>query len=252
MPRFSGSRNEGLFYIEKPSDCAEVEVKIFFIFFAITHNYPVRFCMSRAKTVLFGGTFDPIHIGHTTVAESAAGIIGAEKVIFIPAKKSPLKTAWPVTSDEERLQMIRLAIADNPRFEVSDYEIGKDVPSFTIETVRFFKAGLGSDTEIYWLTGADNVDELSRWYKAAELIDECNLAVMYRAGYERPDFSKFKKNLGEKQVAKLQKNVVATPLVDISSTEIRKLVAAGKDVSSMLAPAVLNYICTHNLYRVKE
>jgi nicotinate-nucleotide adenylyltransferase len=208
--------------------------------------------MSRIKTVLFGGTFDPVHIGHTTVAASAAGIIGADKVIFVPAKKSPLKAVCPAASDEERLQMITLAIADNPKFETSDYELRKPGPSFTIETVRFFKETLGSNAEIYCLMGADNLDELAGWYKAAELIDECNLAVMYRAGFDKPDFSRFKKSLGDKRVAKLEKNVVATPLVDVSSTEIRRKVAAGEDVSNMVAPAVLNYIRTHNLYRSKE
>lgn len=208
--------------------------------------------MSRRKTALFGGTFDPIHIGHTMVAASAAKIIGAEKVIFVPAKRSPLKEVRPVAPDEDRLEMIRLAIADNPKFEVSNYEIQKDVPSFTIETVRFFKAALGGGVEIYWLMGADNVDELAGWYKIAELIDECNPAIMCRAGFARPDFSRFTKSLGERRVAKLQKNIIATPLIDISSTEIRKKVAAGEDVSNMVTPAVLDYIRGHNLYRDKE
>jgi nicotinate-nucleotide adenylyltransferase len=226
-------------------------VKVFekkFYFFAITHNYPVKFFMSRRKTALFGGTFDPIHIGHATVAKSAAEIIGAEKVIFVPAKRSPLKQTSPVASDEDRLEMIRLAIADNPKFEVSNYEIQKDVPSFTFETVRFFKETIGNDAEIYWLMGADNVDELANWYKIAELIDECNPAVMYRAGFDRPDFSRFKKSLGERRAAKLQKNIIATPLIDISSTEIRNRIAAGEDISGLVCPSVKDYISEHKLY----
>jgi nicotinate-nucleotide adenylyltransferase len=208
--------------------------------------------MNRIKTVLFGGTFDPVHTGHTAVAASAAGIIGADKVIFVPAKQSPLKTVRPAASDKDRLQMIALAIADNPKFETSDYELRKPGPSFTIETVRFFKTALGSNAEIYWLMGADNLDELAGWYKAAELIDECNLAVMYRAGFDKPDFSRFKKSLGEKRVAKLEKNVVATPLVDVSSTEIRKKIAAGEDVSKFVCPSVKNYISKHKLYIQQE
>jgi nicotinate-nucleotide adenylyltransferase len=220
-----------------------------FIFFVITHNYPVKFFMSKRKTALFGGTFDPIHIGHTAVAESAAEIIDAEKVIFVPAKRSPLKEVQPVASDEDRLKMTRLAITDKARFEVSDYELQKTGESFTIETVRFFKAALGGDVEIYWLMGADNVDELANWYKIAELIDECNPAVMCRAGFERPDFSRFTKSLGERRVAKLQKNIIATPLIDISSTEIRRKIAADEDVSNMVSPAVAEYIKKHGLYR---
>jgi nicotinate-nucleotide adenylyltransferase len=224
-------------------------LKKIFIFFVITHNYPVKFFMSKRKTALFGGTFDPIHIGHTTVAASAAEIIGAEKVIFVPAKRSPLKEVQPVASDEDRLEMIRLAITDKARFEVSDHELRKAGESFTIETVRFFKETIGGGVEIYWLMGADNVDDLANWYKIAELIDECNPAVMCRAGFERPDFSRFTKSLGERRVAKLQKNIIATPLIDISSTEIRKLIAAGEDVSNMVSPAVAEYIKKHGLYR---
>jgi nicotinate-nucleotide adenylyltransferase len=204
--------------------------------------------MSRRKTALFGGTFDPIHIGHTTVAASAVEIIGAEKVIFIPAKKSPLKQAGLVASDEDRLQMIRLSITNKVKFEVSDYELQKAGESFTIETVRFFKAALGGGVEIYWLMGADNVDELANWYKIAELIDECNPAVMCRAGFARPDFSRFTKSLGERRVVKLQKNIIATPLIDISSTKIRRRLAAGEDVSGLVCPSVKDYISEHKLY----
>lgn len=207
--------------------------------------------MKNRKILLFGGTFDPIHIAHTIVSEASADKIGAEKVIFIPAKKSPLKSALPQASDEDRLQMIKLGIADNSKFEVSDYELRKTGANFTIETVRYYKKTLVSGAEIYWLMGADNTAELANWYKAAELIDECNLAVMYRAGFDKPDFSGLKEKLGEKRVAKLKKNAVATPLIDISSTEIRRRIAAGEDVSTMLAPAVLDYIRNHNLYRAK-
>jgi nicotinate-nucleotide adenylyltransferase len=205
--------------------------------------------MKKYKTILFGGTFDPVHIAHTEVARESAIKIGAEKVIFIPAKKSPLKQSGPAASDRDRLNMIKLAIAGCPEFKVSDYELQKAGPSFTIVTVRFFKELLGGNTEIYWLMGADNITELGNWYKIDELIDECNLAVMYRAGFEKPDFSGLKARFGERHIAKLENNVVATPLIDISSTEIRRRIAAGEDVNNMLSPQVLNYICNHNLYR---
>lgn len=205
--------------------------------------------MKKHRIILFGGTFDPVHIAHTEVARESVIKIGAEKVIFIPAKKSPLKQTGPVASDNDRLQMIKLAISGNPEFEASDYELQKAEPSYTIETVRFFKELLGRDAEIYWLMGADNIAELGNWFKINELIDECNLAVMYRAGFERPDFSRLKAKFGESHIAKLEKNVVATPLLDISSTEIRRRIAASEDVSNMLNPQVLNYIYNHNLYR---
>jgi len=208
--------------------------------------------MTKRKIILFGGTFDPIHIGHTTVAADAAEFVGAEKVVFIPAKCSPLKDSFPEGSDDDRLKMIALAIADNRIFEASDCELKKNEPSYTLETVRQFQARFGPDTLIHWLIGADGMDDLSRWYRVVDLIDECNLCVMFRAGCEPPDFAKFEGVWGRERVEKLQRNVIPTPLIDISSTEIRDKLTAGQDVTDMLSPAVADYIRKHNLYQSKE
>ena len=138
---------------------------------------------------MFGGTFDPIHLGHTTVAAEAAEYIGAEKIVFIPAKRSPLKSHFPIASDNDRLKMMALAIGGISNFQLSDCELNRLSPSYTLETIRGFQADCGGDTLIYWLTGADSVKELPRWYGISELIDTCILSVMYRAGCKRPDFA---------------------------------------------------------------
>jgi len=205
--------------------------------------------MAKKKIVLFGGTFDPIHLGHTIVAADAAEHLKAEKVIFVPAKRSPLKHLFPQASDNDRLAMITLAIAGNKMFEVSDCELKKSKPSYTLETVRQFQADYGSNTSIYWLIGADSIDELPYWYEIGQLIDECNLCVMYRAGYAVPDFTGFTAILGAGRVEKLQRNIIPTSLIDISSTEIRKRLAAEQDVSDMLDPKVADYIRKHGLYQ---
>lgn len=204
--------------------------------------------MTKRKIALFGGTFDPIHLGHTAVAAVAAEKIGAEKIVFIPAKQSPLKGFFPIASDDDRLRMAALAIAENRTFELSDYELKKSGPSYTIETVRQFQDNYGSDTIICWLLGADSVDELPHWYNASELCDECNLCTMYRAGLEPPDFTKFKDIWGRQRVEKLQQNIIQTPLVDISSTKIRNRLAVGEDISDMVHPAVADYIKKNRLY----
>jgi len=207
--------------------------------------------MAKRKIALFGGTFDPIHLGHTAVAAAAAEYIGAEAIVFVPAKCSPLKNSFPEASSDDRLQMIALAIADNKSFQMSDYELKRSKPSYTLETVKRFQTDYGSDTSIYWLIGADNTDDLPRWYRIVELIDECNLSVMYRAGCEIPDFTKFKDSWGTHRVEKLQKNIIETPLIDISSTQIRSRLVAGRDVTDMLSPFVADYIRKHNLYQSK-
>ena len=207
--------------------------------------------MVKQKIALFGGTFDPIHLGHTTVAADAARHIGAEKIIFVPAKRSPLKGFFPKAGDNERFAMIALAIGDNKKFQASDCELKKPEPSYTLETVRQFQADYGSGTSIYWLIGADSIDELQLWYGIAELIDECNLSTMFRAGCKPPNFAKFADIWVPDRVEKLQRNVIQTPLIDISSTEIRSRLANGYDVTNVLSPLVADYIHKHGLYQSK-
>ncbi len=205
--------------------------------------------MAKRRIVLFGGTFDPIHLGHTTVACDAAKHIGAEKLIFIPAKRSPLKGFLPRASDDDRLEMISLAIAGQDDFEVSDFELKKPAPSYTLETVERFQTECGGQTSIYWLIGASALDDLVYWHRIVQLIDACNLAPMCRSGLEPPDFARFEAVWGRQRVEKLQRNVLRTPLVEISSTEIRNRLAEGRDASRMLNKAVLAYIRQHRLYR---
>jgi len=205
--------------------------------------------MVKRKIALFGGTFDPVHLGHTAVAADADKMIGAEKTIFVPAKRSPLKGFFPKAGDNDRLKMIALAIDHNKNLQVSDYELQRPQPSYTVETVRKFQGDYGDDTLIYWLIGADSIDELQLWYGITDLIDECNLSTMFRAGCEPPNFAKFEDIWGPDRVKKLQRNVVQTSLVDISSTEIRSRLAAGGDVSDMLHPAVVDYIRQKGLYK---
>ncbi len=208
--------------------------------------------MSQKKIALFGGTFDPIHLGHTRVAEKAAQHINPHQLIFIPARRSPLKQNAPVAGDRERFKMIQLAIKNYQRFKVSDYELKKQKPSYTLHTVRAFKKMFGQNSAIYWLVGADTIKELHAWYKIEELIDECNISVMYRAGYPQPQFRKFKPIWGYQRVEKLKQNIVRTPLIDISSTKVRNRLAAGKDVSKMIHPAVEEFIKQRGLYNSNQ
>lgn len=205
--------------------------------------------MSKRKIALFGGTFDPVHIGHISVAEDAARQIGVEKIVFVPAKRSPLKGFLPQAGDEHRLAMIAIAITEKENFEVSDFELNKPAPSYTLRTVKKFQADYGEDCAIYWLLGADSIDDLQYWRAIEELIDACNLCTMYRAGCNPPDYTEYEAIWGRSRVEKLQRNIIKTPLVDVSSTEIRGRLALGEDTTGMLQDAVADYIRCHNLYR---
>jgi len=202
----------------------------------------------KRKTALFGGTFDPVHRGHVIVAESATKYIGADEVVFIPAQRSPNKNLCAVADGDARLKMISLAIEGRKGFRVSDCELNRPGPSFTLDTVKQFSETCGKEAAIYWLVGADSVDDLLNWHRIDELIDRCNLCVMFRGGFAEPDFAGFDAVLAPARAAKLRRNVIPTPLVDISSTEIRRRLSVGEDVADMVAPAVLDYIRQHNLY----
>jgi nicotinate-nucleotide adenylyltransferase len=205
--------------------------------------------MTQRPIALFGGTFDPIHLGHTGVALAAAAQIGAERVIFVQARCSPLKGFAPHASDADRLAMIELAIAGNDLLGVSDCELRRPAPSYTLETVRLFKKQFGPDRLIHWLLGADTVNDLVHWYKILDLIDECHLTTMQRGGYEMPDFGRFEPIWGLQRVAKLKHDVIQTPRIDVSSTRVRQHLAAGESVEGMLHPAVIEYTRQHGLYR---
>lgn len=205
--------------------------------------------MTRRRIALFGGSFDPIHRGHTDVAGAAAEQIRAEKVIFIPAKCSPLKRLSPHANDEDRLNMVTLATVQERAFAVSDCELTRPAPSFTIDTVRLFQREYGQDVAIHWLLGADSVKDLAHWYMIEELIDECHLTTMLRAGYPAPDFDCYEPLWGAQRIAKLKANLVTTPLIDVSSTEVRRRLASKEDIGNMLHPNVATYIREHRLYQ---
>jgi nicotinate-nucleotide adenylyltransferase len=204
----------------------------------------------KSKVILFGGTFDPIHYGHTRACLYALEQTSADKVVFIPAKCSPHKRLLPVASEDARLAMLRLAVAGESRFEISACELERSSPSYTIDTVRFFRSESGDNAELYWLVGADAIKDLSDWYEVKNLIDECNLCVMRRGGFERPDFGALEGVLGVERVEKLKKNVIEGPLVDISSSEIRRKIGAGEEIRGMVSEAVEAYICENGLYKV--
>ena len=205
--------------------------------------------MIQKRIAMFGGTFDPIHMAHTKVVHSAVDYLKADRVVFIPAKRSPLKDSFPQATDEQRIHMIQCAIAGNQRFDVSDYELKGPAPSYTLNTVKHFRETFGPSTSLYWLIGADAVKDLCKWYGVKELLGLCTLTVMVRPCCPQPDFGQFNTVLGKKSVKQLQSNLLRTPLIDISSTQVRALLSQGKDASHFLSPEVYAYIKERGIYK---
>ena len=204
----------------------------------------------RRNVILFGGSFDPSHTGHLTVAAYAFERLSADRLVFIPARRSPHKSNGPSASGAARLAMIRLAISGRDGFAVSDCELHRPEPSYTLDTVRHFRGQFGSDAELFWLLGADAAADLDRWYCIGELLDACRICIMYRGGMARPDLGRLVSAFGPARVGQLEQDILATPLVDASSTTIRARLAAGEGVDALVPAAVQAYIHAHGLYGV--
>ncbi|MFA5292019.1 MAG: nicotinate (nicotinamide) nucleotide adenylyltransferase [Phycisphaerae bacterium] len=204
------------------------------------------------KIILFGGTFDPVHTGHIEVAQAAAEKIGAKKVILIPARRSPHKNQKPLAEDIDRVSMLKLAIAGKNIFQISPIELNRAEPSYTIDTIHQVQQSFGSNYELYWLIGADMLSSLSKWYKIDELLNECNICVMNRGGFDKPDFDSLADKFSKDNIEKLRENSIETPAIEISSTEIRQKLFNDEDVSQYLHPKVLNYIRSRRLYTLTD
>ena len=200
------------------------------------------FCRNREKTVrvgLFGGTFDPIHIGHLIVAEEARELAGLDRVLFVPCGIPPHKRSERVSAGPVRLEMTRLATHGNPGFEVSEFEVSRDEASFTIETVRHFSRKLGKDAELFLIVGADSVLEMSTWKNPVELLSESRPIVVSRPGF---DLDSMEPWLRERVL------LVEGVSVSVSSTDIRARVASGRSIRYLVSPQVLSYIVQNKLY----
>ena len=183
------------------------------------------------RTGIFGGSFDPIHNGHLILARAAREEIGLDRVVFIPANMSPHKTGTKPATAQDRLAMVQKAINGEDGFEASDIELRRPPPSYTVETLREWKA-LHPGDELVLLIGADNVAKFDTWHEPDEIRRLARIAVLDRAGSEVPhDWP------------------VVRRLVDISSTDIRARVAAGRSIRYLTPEAVCDYIAAQGLYR---
>jgi len=207
----------------------------------------IEFMNTSEKIILFGGSFDPIHTGHVLVARHAIQALDARKLIFIPANRSPHKTDSPAAGPH-RFAMIRKAIEGIDGFCVSDCELMRSQPSYTLDTINFFREQFGSDVVLHWLVGADQLSNFDRWHRVEELLQRCRVSVMVRAGYPLPDFSRFKDIFSKDIIDRLKSDILTTPLIDLDSTAIRRRIAAGSIPSDALPAGVLQYIKENHLY----
>lgn len=218
------------------------------------HDEPER----PERIGLFGGSFDPVHAGHLHVARAALERFDLARVVFVPARQSPHKLSRVLAAGEHRLAMLRLATAPEPRFEVSDLELVRPGPSFTVDTWRAFRAaaGAGADAEIFLVVGSDNLAGIATWREARELLAGTQPIVVHRRVGASDDlarvFSDLERELGPALAEKLRRGYVALPPVDVSSTELRGRASRALHASHEIPAPVLAYIRAHELYGSKD
>ena len=189
---------------------------------------------------LFGGTFDPIHNGHIEAANSAHLILKLDKVIMVPAGDPYLKRTKLVASPKERYRMVSLAVRKIPSLEVSDIEIFRPGPSYTIDTVRELKR---EGHEVIVLLGTDSIIEMDEWQDPDLLHSECEVVGLIRPGFQ---IDKSKSYLARQRKYSLRTIEVNSP--EISSTRVRNLIQDGVDVADLIPQEVNEYIKEQKLY----
>jgi nicotinate-nucleotide adenylyltransferase len=198
------------------------------------------------KLGVMGGTFDPVHTGHLIAAEVARVKLELDTILFVPAGRPWLKTGRFITPAAHRVQMVRLATESNPFFALSMAEVERPGPSYTVDTMREMRNRYGSEVELVFILGSDNMPGLQKWKDIEELLRLCSLAVMRRAGSRPPEQRERERLLSGKRGKII---FVDMPVIGISSSDIRERVRKGLSVRYMVADAVERYIVEENLYR---
>ncbi|ACB84129.1 nicotinate-nucleotide adenylyltransferase [Natranaerobius thermophilus] len=202
---------------------------------------------NASRIAIMGGTFDPIHLGHLMVAEEARQKFSLDKVIFVPVGIPPHKSAENITPSYHRYMMTLLATNNHPHFFVSNFEIDRNQPSYSIETLRYFRDLYDSETSLYFITGTDTILDILTWKDYHELPQLCDFICATRPNFSVEEletrvyryFPELKPHVHYLQI----------PLIEISSTEIRNKRFNEQDITFMVPETVENYILKENLFK---
>ena len=203
---------------------------------------------STTKIGILGGTFNPLHVGHLVMAQAALEFLELSNVVFVPCAEPPHKKPVMLASGRHRLAMLEAAVEDEIRFEVSDIELTRGAPSYTIDTVTGFRE-MYLDADLYFIIGTDTLLELHLWKDIYPLLEMCTFVSVCRPDVDAGSMNKEKLNLDPPWPKRLLQNVVRGPLIDISSSNIRHRIAEGMSIRYLVHPAVEMYIAEHGLYR---
>jgi nicotinate-nucleotide adenylyltransferase len=187
------------------------------------------------KIGILGGTFNPVHIGHLILAEEVREKLGLDKVIFVPTAMPPHKDDVNIASPNDRLKMLRLAVASNKYFSVSDMEVKREGRSYTIDTLKEFKTRYSRD-ELYFIIGSDLLKYLGEWKDLKQILTMVKFIAATRPGYPLEQIPPYIQTLPIRAV-------------DVSAFEIRECVARGKSFGYLVTDKVFDYIKKRKLYK---
>jgi nicotinate-nucleotide adenylyltransferase len=197
---------------------------------------------------VFGGTFDPVHFGHLILAEQAREQGQLDQVWFIPAARPPHKREDELTRFDYRAEMLSLAIAGNPAFQILELEKERPGPSYTVDTLTELRRRTPA-ADFWLLIGSDTLEDLGSWHERQRVPELAGLLVMPRPGHAVPDVERARRELGVTLGAELRMHVLEVPQIDISSRDLRRRAAAGRSLRYLLPRAVEVYIREKHLYR---
>lgn len=193
---------------------------------------------------IMGGTFDPIHIGHLACAEQAREAFGLDAVVFVPAGNPVFKKSRAITPADLRLEMCRLAVESNPRFDVSPLEIERGGDTYTVDTLRQLRAHYPDTVELFFITGADAVLNIVKWRESAAIATMARLIAVTRPGYALG--AELERQLRE--AGQFRVDVLEATALSVSSSDLRDRVAAGKSIRYLTMLSVYDFIRQHGLY----
>jgi nicotinate-nucleotide adenylyltransferase len=196
---------------------------------------------------LFGGTFDPVHMGHLMLAESCREQCRLEEVWFLPAFIPPHKQGQRTTPAETRIEMLQLVVGTNPAFSVCSYEVDRGGVSYTADTLAHFREQ-DPDGELFFMLGADMLNDLPHWYQPRRVCELATPIVVDRAGAEPPNFAALESIASAEKIEQIRDNRVEMPEIGISSSEIRNNIAKSRSIRYQVPRAVEKFIATHGLY----
>lgn len=206
----------------------------------------------KKKIGILGGTFNPIHVGHLVIAEEVCKHHQLSKVLFIPAFIPPHKSATDLADAHHRYQMVKKAIKGNEKFEVSDFEIKREVKSYTIDTVQDLLELYGTDSDVFLIMGADSLNELELWKDIKKLSQLCHFVIVNRPGFPTEISNRLTDIIGKDNVLDMERLKVEISPVGISSTDIRKRLKDGAEIKGLVPSCVDAYIREHGLYSCCE